>query len=108
MTIRRLAAILAADMVAFSFMMEKDEEGTLAQIKSPAPAVDDCAVWQPVRSALQPPRRSAFLPFSAARTIQKIAVSESARQRPWGGGLDNVGVVGLLTMSVPTAPRSTD
>ena len=29
MTTRRLAAILAADVVGFSWMMEKDEEGTL-------------------------------------------------------------------------------
>ena len=28
MTTRRLAAILAADVVAFSSMMEKDEEGS--------------------------------------------------------------------------------
>jgi TolB-like protein/class 3 adenylate cyclase/Tfp pilus assembly protein PilF len=34
MTIRRLAAILAADVVGFSAMMERDEEGTLAGIKS--------------------------------------------------------------------------
>ena len=30
MTTRRLAAILAADVVGFSSMMEKDEEGRLA------------------------------------------------------------------------------
>ena len=34
MTTRRLAAILAADVVGFSSMMEKDEEGTHARIKS--------------------------------------------------------------------------
>ena len=34
MTTRRLAAILAADVVGFSSMMEKDEEGTLARVKS--------------------------------------------------------------------------
>jgi adenylate cyclase len=34
MTTRRLAAIVAADVVGYSSMMEKDEEGTLAQIKS--------------------------------------------------------------------------
>src|SRR5688500_1157796 len=34
MTTRRLAAILAADVVGFSAMMEQDEEGTLAQIKA--------------------------------------------------------------------------
>jgi adenylate cyclase len=34
MTTRRLAAILAADVVGFSSMMEKDEEGTLTQIKA--------------------------------------------------------------------------
>jgi adenylate cyclase len=34
MTTRRLAAILAADVVGFSSMMEKDEEGTLARIKT--------------------------------------------------------------------------
>ena len=34
MTTRRLAAILAADVVGFSAMMEKDEEGTLAVIKA--------------------------------------------------------------------------
>jgi class 3 adenylate cyclase len=31
MTTRRLAAILTADVVGFSSMMEKDEEGTLRQ-----------------------------------------------------------------------------
>ena len=31
---RRLAAILAADVVGFSSMMEKDEEGTLARVKA--------------------------------------------------------------------------
>ena len=31
MTTRRLAAILAADVVGFSSMMEKDEEGTAAR-----------------------------------------------------------------------------
>ena len=34
MTTRRLAAILAADVVGFSSMMEKDEEGTLARLKA--------------------------------------------------------------------------
>jgi adenylate cyclase len=34
MTTRRLAAILAADVVGFSSLMEKDEEGTLVQIKT--------------------------------------------------------------------------
>jgi adenylate cyclase len=34
MTTRRLAAILAADVVAFSSMMERDEEGTLRRLKS--------------------------------------------------------------------------
>lgn len=34
MTTRRLAAILAADVVGFSSFMGKDEEGTLARIMS--------------------------------------------------------------------------
>jgi adenylate cyclase len=34
MTTRRLAAILAADVVGFSTMMEKDEEGTLRRLKA--------------------------------------------------------------------------
>ena len=34
MTMRRLAAILAADIVGFSAMMEREEDGTLASIKS--------------------------------------------------------------------------
>jgi class 3 adenylate cyclase len=34
MTTRRLAAILAADVVGFSKMMEHDEEGTLARVKA--------------------------------------------------------------------------
>ena len=34
MTTRRLAAILAADVVGFSSMMEKDEEGTLKRVKA--------------------------------------------------------------------------
>jgi class 3 adenylate cyclase/pimeloyl-ACP methyl ester carboxylesterase len=34
MTARRLAAILAADVVGFSAKMEKDEEGTLRQVKA--------------------------------------------------------------------------
>src|SRR3712207_2975050 len=33
MTTRRLAAILAADVVGFSAMMERDEEGTLTRLK---------------------------------------------------------------------------
>jgi adenylate cyclase len=33
MTTRRLAAILAADVVGFSTMMKKDEEGTLQRVK---------------------------------------------------------------------------
>jgi adenylate cyclase len=33
MTTRRLAAILAADVVGFSSMMERDEEGTAARIR---------------------------------------------------------------------------
>jgi adenylate cyclase len=32
MTTRRLAAILAADVVGFSSIMERDEEGTLTRI----------------------------------------------------------------------------
>ena len=34
MTTRRLAAILAADVVGFSSMMERDEEGTASQIRA--------------------------------------------------------------------------
>jgi len=34
MTTRRLAAILAVDVVGFSSMMEKDEEGTLRLLKT--------------------------------------------------------------------------
>jgi adenylate cyclase len=34
MTTRRLAAILAADVVGFSSLMGQDDEGTLAKIKS--------------------------------------------------------------------------
>ena len=34
MTTRRLAAILAADVVGFSSMMERDEEGTLRRLKA--------------------------------------------------------------------------
>jgi hypothetical protein len=34
MTIRRLAAIMAADVVGYSAIMEKDEEGTLTRLKS--------------------------------------------------------------------------
>ena len=34
MTTRRLAAILAADVVGFSSMMEKDEEGTASHVRS--------------------------------------------------------------------------
>ena len=34
MTTRRLAAILAADVVGFSSMMERNEEGTLARLKA--------------------------------------------------------------------------
>ena len=35
MTTRRLAAILAADVVGFSSMMERDEEGTLGSNSAP-------------------------------------------------------------------------
>ena len=43
MTTRRLAAIPAADVVGFSAMMEKDEEGTLARLKSIQREVIDVA-----------------------------------------------------------------
>jgi hypothetical protein len=45
MTTRRLAAILAADVVGFSAMMEKDEEVTLAQVKSLRREVIEPKVW---------------------------------------------------------------
>ena len=35
---RRLAAILAADMVGYSRLMEADETGTLAALNAPAPS----------------------------------------------------------------------
>jgi class 3 adenylate cyclase len=35
LTTRRLAAILAADVVGFSSMIEKDEEGTLGSNSAP-------------------------------------------------------------------------
>jgi class 3 adenylate cyclase len=34
---RRLAAILAADVVGYSRLMGTDEEGTLERLKTPAP-----------------------------------------------------------------------
>ena len=34
MTTRRLAVILAADVVGFSALMEKDEEGTASRIRA--------------------------------------------------------------------------
>jgi class 3 adenylate cyclase len=37
---RRLAAILAADVVGYSRLMEKDEEGTHCR-------TDDCRAWRP-------------------------------------------------------------
>jgi class 3 adenylate cyclase len=42
MTTRRLAAILAADVVGFSSMMERNEEGTLAPSSNGVAAVHDC------------------------------------------------------------------
>jgi hypothetical protein len=36
MTTRRLAVFLAADVVGFSSMMERNEEGTLARLKARA------------------------------------------------------------------------
>lgn len=55
MTTRRLAAILAADVVGFSTLMGKDEEGTLARIKSLRRDVIEPAVHQP-RSPRELPR----------------------------------------------------
>jgi adenylate cyclase len=44
MTTRRLAAILAADVVGFSSMMEKDEEGTAGRIRALRAAVIEPAL----------------------------------------------------------------
>jgi adenylate cyclase len=44
MTPRRLAAILAADVVGFSSMMEKDEEGTAGRIRALRAAVIEPAL----------------------------------------------------------------
>ena len=41
---RRLAAILCADVVGYSRLMEADEVGTLADLKSHREAIIDCAV----------------------------------------------------------------
>jgi adenylate cyclase len=51
MTTRRLAAILAADVVGFSSMMEKDEEGTAAAIRDQA--LENERVRRRLRSAWQ-------------------------------------------------------
>ena len=45
-TLRRLAAILAADVVGFSRMMGADEEGTLARLKRLRAEVIDPAIAQ--------------------------------------------------------------
>ena len=41
---RRLAAILAADMVGYSRLMEKDEAGTVARLKSDRSELIDPAI----------------------------------------------------------------
>ena len=85
MTTRRLAAILAADVVGFSSMMEKDEEGTLPQVegapserslspseRSPRAARQDHRRWVPVRV------REALLRPLGALELQEA--SEANRQ----------------------------
>jgi len=36
---RRLAAIMAADMVGYSRLIEIDQDGTLARLKAPSPTL---------------------------------------------------------------------
>jgi adenylate cyclase len=59
MTRRRLAAILAADVVGFSALMGKDEEGTLARIKDLRQAIVEPKVNEP-RAAYSRRRAMAF------------------------------------------------
>jgi adenylate cyclase len=47
-TKQRLAAILAADVVGFSRLMELDEAGTLARIKTLRAEVIEPQVMQPI------------------------------------------------------------
>ena len=57
MTTRRLAAILAADVVGFSSLMGQDEEGTLARIKSLRREVIEPKVTRAPRTGVQDDRR---------------------------------------------------
>ena len=47
---RRLAAILAADVVGYSRLVEADEEGTLAQLRTIV-GLAEIMTWAPVVSA---------------------------------------------------------
>ena len=50
-TERRLAAILAADVVGYSRLVEQDEAGTLAAIKDAAPRARSTRCWPSTRAA---------------------------------------------------------
>jgi TolB-like protein/class 3 adenylate cyclase/Flp pilus assembly protein TadD len=82
---RRLAAILAADVVGYSRLMEADEEGTLARLKALREAVIDPTVARHKGRIVKLTGDGALVEFSsvvqavlAAVDIQRSMVAESA------------------------------
>lgn len=76
-TERKLAAILAADVVGFSRLMSRDEEGTLNRLKAHLGRSDDArAAWQgllEVNPTFSLEQRAQVLPYKDSSDFDRIA-----------------------------------
>ena len=84
MTTRRLAAILAADVVGFSSMMEKDEEGTLSRVK--ASARGDQALGRPEGGRTFAPAPGLLRDHKCCSILDQIGDGILVGRAEWIGG----------------------
>jgi adenylate cyclase len=69
---RRLAAVLAADVAGYSRLMGRDEEGTLAQLKSSRKALVDPAIAEH-RGRIVKTTGDGMLGSSPALSMRRVA-----------------------------------
>jgi class 3 adenylate cyclase len=94
---RRLAAILAADVVGYSRLMEQDEAGTMATLKERRKSIVTPLVGQHHETSC---RRFRLLGASGSSTRQSICVGDRGRE------LDAPASVGLpVRYDAADAPR---
>ncbi len=102
MTTRRLAAVLAADVVGFSALMEKDEEGTLAQIKALRRANIEPNVKQHHGRVVKTTGDGFLIEFASPVEAVRcaVAIQEALRSTPFSYELASTLAISSLRMMV--------